>query len=259
MGAELLELVSAHRTVLVLAAILLTAIGVVQWRKTRSAELDAANIAELLERGLPVGEIVVLLRAKATTHRGVLEQFGDKSGSAKAAIISAIVMLVPAVLGMLAVSREAFVHRPHFRQHQTGLLSAPRDSRRLSFALIPERPIVFLNETGSDSCRVFVTDSHAVHGWQVAATVSAQDNADGELLVETMPVAVLQAEQETSQRYCDVRLQAVRGTGHFTVQVTATNPYSQQAQTTFSVQVGTSQPTMPPAGHDGDGASNAWL
>jgi len=271
MGTQILEFVSAHGTVVVIAVTLLATIGIVQWRKARVAELDAVLLENLLAQGLAVEEIETLLHAKATPRSGMvkqlgkliddaLKQFGALSDAARWVLMSPFLMAVMCTFAFIPLLlTDNQMPEPHASRPQANQPPASHDFQANGFALTPERLIVFLGEAGAGNCRVYLTDNHAVHDFQMVAAVSAQDNSESELRVETTPIAVLQAEGGGGQRYCDVRLQAVRGAGQFTVQLTAIYEYRRQAQTTFSVQIGPSQPMASPSDRGDDAPSDGWL
>jgi|GEM_PF-2227160 len=271
MGTQILEFVSAHGTVVVIAATLLATIGIVQWRKARVAELDAVLLENLLAQGLAIEEIETLLRAKATPRSGMvkqigklvddaLKQFGALSDAARWTLMFPFLMAVMCTFAFIPLLlTDNQMPEPHASRPQANQPPAPYDSEPARFALTPERPVIFLDEAGADNCRVYLTDGYTVHDLQVVAAISAQDNAESELEVEITPIAAFEAEGQNGQRYCDVRLQAVRGAGHFTVQLTAFHKSRQQAQTTFSVHVGPSQPMASPSDRGDDAPSDGWL
>lgn len=160
MDTQILEFVSAHGTVVVIAVTLLAATGIVQWRKAHVAELDCDLKEGLLQQGLPVAEIVMLLQANAATRPGLLEQFGALSGGAKTGLVIATVMTVPGMVGIIVGSLESHAFRSHVHQHQFCQPPAPRDTEPVRFTLIPERPIVFMQEAGTANCRVYLTGGY---------------------------------------------------------------------------------------------------
>ncbi|MBV9122417.1 MAG: hypothetical protein JO112_03515, partial [Planctomycetes bacterium] len=98
MVTEIIQFLADHGTVVILGIIVLAVVGIVQWRKARAAELDAAFKAELLERGISLADMEKLLAARGPGPKSWLEQFGALSGGAKTGLIIGIILLANFVM-----------------------------------------------------------------------------------------------------------------------------------------------------------------
>jgi hypothetical protein len=113
MSPELSAFISTNGTLLILVVGALVVVGLVQWRKVRVAEHDYEFKKALLEKGTPVGDIEKASAAKA--RRGLIDQFAELSGGAKAGIIAGTVIVLIVALGCIggAVHSVAFYSHAH--------------------------------------------------------------------------------------------------------------------------------------------------
>jgi hypothetical protein len=119
MSPELSAFVTANGTVLIVVLGALAAVGIVQWRKARTAEQEFEYKKALLDRGTPVEEIERATAAKepgAPARRGLLEQFGALSGGTKAGIIFAVVV----ALSMAGSAFHTVAFWSSVREHRSG-------------------------------------------------------------------------------------------------------------------------------------------
>jgi hypothetical protein len=104
--------------------------------------------------------------------------------------------------------------------------------------LVPDRPQVLLPPGGSASCRVYVDgpDFLPVGARWNAVVLSRNNRTTGELKVEAVAPAPSPIDGRTPN-YCDVQVNALSGSGEFTVQVSSIDLHNRRAETTFRVQV----------------------
>ena len=233
MSAELVQFLSSHGTVLIITVALLLAVGIVQWRKARVAEMELTLKRDLLEQGMSIAEVETILRSGPPARKGLLEQFSALSGGAKTGLIVGFGLVILVTVSVICGTIQSNAFWAHVRQQQqTPATPQP------PLTLTPERPTILLDEGGAGSCRVSLTNGYAVYELQMTAVIREQDHPESELRVTVAPATLPRAEDANGRRHCDVQFHAVRGVGRFTVEVSAADRYRRQAQTTFVVHVG---------------------
>ena len=116
MSPEFSAFLSDNGPVIVVVGGILAAIGLVQWRKVRIAEAEHAHKQALIDRGLSPVEIERTLAATPPARRGLLEQFGELSGGAKAGVIIAVIIVGCVVTGCIS----SLFHSRAYYSHASG-------------------------------------------------------------------------------------------------------------------------------------------
>ena len=129
MDTGLTQFLSENALAMMAVAGVLLALTVVQLRKLAIAENERRFERDLIERGLPAAEIEVLLRRRWPQRQGLMEQFGNLSGGAKAGIIVGTVLVLIVGMGSIggAISSRAFwanVNRPPVGQPPPTVVAA---------------------------------------------------------------------------------------------------------------------------------------
>jgi hypothetical protein len=94
MTAELSRLSPEIVIVALLCLTLVAAVGVVQWTRVRRHEAELEFTRQLVEQGLPVGEIERLLAKQPPPAKGFIEQFNSLGRGTKAGLIFVAFMAV---------------------------------------------------------------------------------------------------------------------------------------------------------------------
>lgn len=128
MSPELSAFVAANGTVIVLVAGVLAVVGLVQWRKVRTAEQEHEYRQSLLEKGLvPPPERPVA----RPVRRGWFEQFAALSGGAKAGVIFVVIV----ALSMVSSTIHGIVFWSNVRQQH--VYAAPQPPREVVPPTVP--------------------------------------------------------------------------------------------------------------------------
>lgn len=230
---ELAELSFGHAALLTVAFVAVCAMVsviayavAVQWRRVQQSEQEYAFKNTLLERGLPAAEVerLSLRHTLLPTQPGPAPAAGPPSPPRTKPRNRFLSYYI--VTAVFVVTVVAIVHGPGRPRPESGRL------------LVPDRPVVTLPANGSGSCRVYIDTAHFFpHGarWNAVVLTRGNGRTPAELKVEAIPPKP--TPEVPAPNYCDVQLQAVSGSGEFTVQVSAISPDGQRAETTFKVQV----------------------
>jgi hypothetical protein len=242
MFKELSELSVAHLALVVVAFVALCAmltvaawVAAVQWRRVQQSEQEYVFKNALLERGLSVEQVERLLvpakpeppapapvpPAEAKTPPPQVVRLEPPRQKPKSRFMGYYIVTALFVISVIAVANNPARHAPESAK-----------------VLVPDRPQVLLTSGGSGSCRVYIdgADFFPIGArWNAVVLSRSNRNASGELKVEA--IAPKPTTEGPTPNFCDVQVNALSGSGEYTVQVSAIDLHNRRAETTFRVQV----------------------